>query len=66
MMYKDDTLDEEGVSLERETKAQSVFRTRFDVHVLILGRHVVSARSSNKVLHLYTLSVLLQASQTAS
>ena len=45
MQYKDDTFDEEGVCLERETKLQSTFRTRFDVHVLIPGRHVVSARS---------------------
>lgn len=62
MLYKDDTLDEKGVSVERETTSQFIFRTRFDENVLILGRHVVSARSSNKVLHLYTLSVRVVAS----
>ena len=54
MQYKDDTFDEEGVCLERETKLQSVVRTRFDVQVLIPGRPVASERSLNKVLHLDT------------
>ena len=50
---------EDGVCFEY---AQFIFRTSFDVIVLILGHYVASARSSNKVLHLYTIFVLLQAS----